>query len=77
MPKFYFHLIAQNSRHEDLVGSDFIDAEAARDRAERLARNIRIQEILPDHIPDGRRIEVTSPGKGKVAVVHFHDILSG
>lgn len=77
MPKFYFHLIALNSRHEDLVGSDFVDVEAALAHAERLARDIKIREILPEHIPDGRRIEVTSPGRGTVAIVHFHHILSG
>ena len=74
MPRFFFHL------HEETVlldpeGQEFPSAEAAREAAVTMAREIACSEVRQGHLGLNHRIEVTDAHDAPVVTIVFKEAI--
>jgi hypothetical protein len=58
MPRYFFHIRGRPDAREDVTGIELADTVAARNHAQRLARDLLGRAVIEGEPPSDERIEV-------------------
>ncbi|HVW73840.1 MAG TPA: hypothetical protein VHC39_09395 [Rhizomicrobium sp.] len=74
MPRYFFHIVDDETRSLDEEGLEFPDLMAATKEAEASAHELMVQDLKAGRELDDRRIEITDAAGTVVGVCRLRDL---
>ena len=76
MPRYYFHIVADEKTIMDREGIELANLDAVREEAVAGARQVMSDDVLNGRAANGRRFVITTEGGIVVAEVSFKETIA-